>query len=295
MLTWNQTRRCQVKHFWRVRRTNKSGRAVKPGVGTPANAVPSPAESMPMGLSNSLLPSFATPGFLGCFYSRIREDSAHAPRFLPADKEWDLVVTSGNDLVAAIEGEIPGRQFSETTSTIALKKPWVMRPISGQPTRRGDFQSIAETLARYISHAGRVSGFHAPESAASSSRRTLLTMNSRSGRTRRITGEFAAACVHGTALRRDLFLHIQRQVWGSAGEFKQPSEELSIRNFAISLRGPCGRACENEVIFPSPSRRTSAGVCPAPCAAAGTRGRRRAGNYTPSLTLPGLVRTRRLS
>ena len=64
----------------------------------------------------------------------------------------------------------------------------------------------------------------------------------------RTTRRFAAAWYGNFFMTRPVFFTSIRSL-ENAGEFKQPSEEVRYQEFLDLTSRPCGRVCENEIIF----------------------------------------------
>ena len=154
------------------------------------------------------------------------------PGFFRPTKEWDLVVTSGNDLVAAVEVKSQvgsfGNNFNNrveealgnATDFWAAYKKGIFNP-SQKPWLGYIF--MLEECPDSLRPKRRIQ--LSPYSVDEEFQEQSYAQNYEEV-CRRLVREllYDAAC----------FLTSNAKT-GKRGEFKQPSEELSIRNFAISL------------------------------------------------------------
>ena len=221
-----------VKHFWSVRKRQREKQGRKTGV-------------KDAGARAAVTGGKHADQFIGLIAAIVRDAgltdaSIHAvkmyPRTLPgyfrASKEWDIVVLSGRDLVAAVEVKSQVGSFGNNANNrveealgnatdfwTAYKrgvlkpsqKPWLgylfmleEHIVSMRPRKPIDLQPFpVDEIFQQKSYA---------QNYEETCKRLVREML------------YDAAC-----------FFISNPVSGIKGEYKQPSEELSIKNFAISL------------------------------------------------------------
>lgn len=221
-----------VKHFWRVRAHQQKRQGSKTGV-------------KDAGRRGSVTGGKHADGFIKLIAAIVRDAglpdvSVHVsektrrtlPGFFRPTKEWDLVVTSGNDLVAAVEVKSQvgsfGNNFNNrveealgnATDFWAAYKKGIFNP-SQKPWLGYIF--MLEECPDSLRPKRRIQ--LSPYSVDSEFQERSYAQNYEEV-CRRLVREllYDAACFFTSNAKS-----------GKRGEFKQPSEELSIKNFAISL------------------------------------------------------------
>ena len=221
-----------VKHFWRVRSRQHKRQGSKTGVKDAGNRASVTGGKHADGFVNLIAAIVHDAGLPNASIHVTKKIQRTLPGFFRPTKEWDLVVTSGSDLVAVVEVKSQvgsfGNNFNNrveealgnaTDFWTAYKKgifnpsqkPWLgyifmleERPDSLRPKRRiklSPFSVDEEFQERSYAQSY--------EEVCRRLVRELL---------------YDAAC-----------FFTSNEKSGKRGEFNQPSVELSIKNFAVSL------------------------------------------------------------
>ena len=220
-----------VKYFWRVRAHQQKRQGSKTGV-------------KDAGKRGSVTGGKHADGFIKLIAAIVRaglsDASIHVSQkikrtisgFFRPTKEWDLVVTSGNDLVAVVEVKSQVGSFGNNFNN-RVEEALGNATDFWAAYKKGIFNPSQKPWLGYI--------FMLEESSDSlrPKRRIQLSPYSvdEKFQERSYAQNYEEVC---RRLVRELlydaacFLTSNAKT-GKHGEFKQPSEELSIRNFAISL------------------------------------------------------------
>lgn len=221
-----------VKHFWRVRERQHKRQGKKTGVKDAGKRAAVTGGKHADGFIKLIAAIVHDAGLPDVSIHVVEKTRRTLPGFFRPTKEWDLVVTSGNDLVAAVEVKSQvgsfGKNFNNrieealgnaTDFWAAYKKgifkpsqkPWLGYifmleecPESLRPKRRIELSPFAmDEIFQERSYA------QSYEEVCRRLVRELL---------------YDAACFFTSDAKS-----------GKLGRSTQPSEELSIRNFAVSL------------------------------------------------------------
>lgn len=221
-----------VKHFWTVRKRQHKNQGRKTGIkdaGSRAAVTGGKHADEFVGLIADIV---LDAGLSDVAIHAVKKKARTLPGYFRASKEWDIVVLSGRDLVAAVEvksqvgsfGNNANNRVEEAlgnaTDFWAAYKRGIFKPsqkpwlgylfmleedlVSTRPRKRIELQPFAVDKA------------YQQNSYAQNYEETCKRM------VRELL--YDAAC-----------FFVSNAASGIKGEYKQPSEELSIKNFAISL------------------------------------------------------------
>ena len=221
-----------VKHFWTVRKRQQKNQGQKTGkkdAGSRAAVTGGKHADEFVGLIADIVRDAGLPD---ATIHAVQKKSRTLPGYFRAAKEWDIVVVSGQDLVAAVEvksqvgsfGNNANNRVEEALGNATdfwaayrcgilkpSQKPWLgylfmleEAEISTRPRRRIDLQPFA------VDEAYQVKSY--AQNYEETCKRLVREML------------YDAAC-----------FFVSNAAAGMKGKFRQPSDELSIRNFAISL------------------------------------------------------------
>ena len=223
-----------VKHFWRTRESQHERQGARSGrkdAGNRAAVTGGKHADGFVNLISSIVKDAELPNIQVLVHTSVKRQRT-LPGFFRPCKEWDLVVTTGDDLIAVVEIKSQvgsfGNNFnnrveealgSATDFWTAYKngifkpssRPWLgylfmleERDLSLQPTRRIELTPFrVDEKFQELSYAQRY------EVVCQRMVRELL---------------YDAAC-----------FFTSNSVDGTKGKFRQPNDELSIKNFARSL------------------------------------------------------------
>jgi hypothetical protein len=221
-----------VKHFWKTRANQKTNQGVASGVKDAGNRSAVTGGKHADGFVKLIAAIMRDAGLHDAVIHTTTKTSRTLPGYFRPSKEWDLVVVSGNDLIAAIEVKSQvgsfGNNFNNrveealgnATDFWAAYAKGTFRP-SGRPWLGYLFMLEENPASLRPTRRIGLSPYPVDESF-----QTLSYAKRYEEVCQRLVRErlYDSACFF-TSNTRD----------GLKGTFTEPSAELSIRNFAISL------------------------------------------------------------
>jgi Restriction endonuclease XhoI len=221
-----------VKHFWRVRTRQHRQQGKKSGVKDAGSRAAVTGGKHADGFIKLIANIVRDAGLPNASIRAAEKTPKTLPGFFRPTKEWDLVVTSGNDLVAAIEVKSQVGSFGNNFNN-RVEEALGNATDFWAAYRKGIFQPSQRPWLGYLFMLEE-----SPESLRPKRRITLSPYTvdetfqeisyaqSYEEVCRRLVREllYDAAC-----------FFTSNASGGKQGQLTQPSEELSIRNFAISL------------------------------------------------------------
>jgi len=221
-----------VKHFWRVRAQQHKRQGSKTGVKDAGKRGSVTGGKHADGFIKLIAAIVRDAGLPDVSINVSQKTQRTLPGFFRPTKEWDLVVTSNNDLVAVVEVKSLVGSFSNNFNN-RVEEALGNATDFWTAYKKGTFEPSQRPWLGYIYMLEE-----APISLRPKRRKKLPLFKideafqersyAQSGEEfcRRLVREllYDAACYFTS-----------NEKSGKRGEFKQPSEELSIRNFAISL------------------------------------------------------------
>lgn len=221
-----------VKHFWRIRAHQHRRQGKKSGVKDAGSRAAVTGGKHADGFIR-LVASIVRDAGLPDFSIRASEKTPRTiPGFFRPSKEWDLVVTSGKDLVAVIEIKSQVGSFGNNFNN-RVEEALGNATDFWTAYKKGIFQPSQRPWLGYLFMLEECPGSLRPK------RRIALSPFAvdEAFQERSYAQSYEEVC---RRLVRELLYDAacfltSNSLSGKRGEFMQPSEELSIRNFAISL------------------------------------------------------------
>ncbi len=221
-----------IKHFWRTRSDQRDRQGFKTGVKDAGNRRAVTGGKHLDGFVNLIADIIADAGLHDVSIHKSEKIRRTLPGYFRPTKEWDLVATSGNDLVAVVEVKSQVGSFGNNFNN-RVEEALGNATDFWTAYKKGVFQPSQKPWLGYIFMLEEC-----PESLRAKRQVTLSPFRIDEifhGRSyaqnyeetcRRLVREllYDAACFVTSNVKS-----------GKQGKFSQPNEELSIRNFAISL------------------------------------------------------------
>lgn len=221
-----------VKHFWRVRTRQQKRQGSKTGVKDAGRRGSVTGGKHADGFINLIAAIVHDAGLPNASIHVSEKNRRTLPGFFRPTKEWDLVVTSGSNLVAAVEVKSQVGSFGNNFNN-RVEEALGNATDFWAAYKKGIFNPSPKPWLGYIFMLE-----DSPESLRPKRRIELSPYSvDNEFQERSYARNYEEVC---RRLVRELLydsacFFTSNAKSGKRGEFKQPSDELSIRNFAISL------------------------------------------------------------
>ncbi len=221
-----------IKHFWRTRSNQRDRQGTKSGIKDAGNRSAVTGGKHLDGFVNLIADIIGDAGLQDVSIYKSEKIRRTLPGYFRPTKEWDLVVACGHDLVAVVEVKSQVGSFDKNFNN-RVEEALGNATDFWTAYKKGVFQPSQKPWLGYIFMLEEC-----PESLRPKRQVTLSPFKI----DEIFQGHSYAQNYEETCRRlvRELFYDAACFVTsnsksGKLGKFSQPSEELSIRNFAISL------------------------------------------------------------
>ena len=221
-----------VKHFWRVRSRQHRRQGKKSGVKDAGSRASVTGGKHADGFIKLIANIVRNAGLPNVSIHTTEKTPKTLPGFFRPSKEWDLVVTSGKDLVAVVEVKSLVGSFGNNFNN-RVEEALGNATDFWAAYRKGNFQPSQRPWLGYI--------FMLEETPVSLRPKRRITLSpytvDETFQEKSYAQSYEEVC---RRLVRELLydaacFFTSNSESGKQGKVNQPSEELSIRNFAISL------------------------------------------------------------
>lgn len=221
-----------VKHFWTVRVRQHKRQGAKTGKKDAGSRGAVTGGKHADGFINLIADIVRDAGLSDATIQAVKKKSRTLPGYFRTSKEWDVVVLSGNNLVAAVEVKSQVGSFGNNANN-RVEEALGNAADFWTAYKRGVFEPSQKPWLGYL--------FMLEEAVISTRPRKRIELQpfavDKAFQEKSYAQNYEETCKR---LVRELFydaacFFVSNAASGIKGEYKQPSAELSIKNFAISL------------------------------------------------------------